>query len=216
MLDTEISYFIHTKDNGILLAEYASNSISSLNNVTIGDTATFQIHEYQSDTSLTISNGETYTVSSGETEYWGAITVESNGTLTVNGTLFASSLNVQQGGTVNTNGTVNVSLVVDIVPLLQDFDEFAGQAANLQTLSNTVYYRNQLPSTANISSLIVGVEPGSKLADRDINGVWGIITDVTDTRPQAFTDTSYQIEVLIVDDYPAYADHDSLETTLEM
>jgi len=80
------------------------------------------------DGSLTVENGETYTIDIGETEEYETVTVDSGGVLVVNGKLLTHTLT--NNGTVDNNGTIIAldgspgdTLPADFVPLGVDNDK---------------------------------------------------------------------------------------------
>jgi len=203
-------FVIQTKSNGVFLAEYATNSASEVNNQTRGATATFEL-EVQEDRPLTIESGETYTIDSGETEYYTNVTV--NGTLTVNGELFTNELT--NNGTINNNGTITVrtGYVNDVGELLS-YDRFSGSYTPLETLGNKYPYSERIDNS--IDSLVFGVEPSDQLQTEYVNGVWGIVDNITDSRNQPLSTNRITIDLTILAQLDEYADHTALESDLKL
>lgn len=183
---------VHTKSNGTLVATSALNTPADFN-LERGQSATFNLH--YTNESLTIESGETYAIAEGTTEIFTSVNILENGRLENNGTL------IETGG--------------DNITILKDYEEHAGSFTTQDTLNNTQLYREHFSSSA-IDTLVVGIEPNDSLQDRDVGGVWGLITNAADTRPPPLSDKRYSIEVEILAEYSDYADHTAVENDLNI
>jgi hypothetical protein len=198
---------VETQSNGSYTAAFAINDPAELNNFSVGESATFEL-TFQSDGNLTVASGETVSVPGGETRYYGTITIENNGTLDIDGTVYAET--VDNDGTIDNDGTLTIQ--GDSVSNLLTFDEFAGDYATVTSLTNRVSYREQYRSSEPIDSLVFGLT-----SDLDeMRGVWGLVDNVTDTRPNALNVQRVSIEVTVLATYNEYSDHSTLETDLEL
>jgi hypothetical protein len=72
--------------------------------------------------SLTVSDGETYTVASGETEQYATVTIASGGTLVVDGSLLVYE-SITNNGVLTDNGTVTVFGESDFADTIVPFGE---------------------------------------------------------------------------------------------
>ena len=206
-------YTIHTADETIT-AEHVQSDPSDINNRTRGDTATFNFFVEESAGTLTVDSGDTYTVASGTTEEYSGVTV--NGTLVVDGILnIFGELN--NNGQVQSTGTINTldGSAGGFLDLLK-YDRHAGSYTLSGTLNNTQRYKERLPSSPNISSLVVGLEPSNDLQDGNIVGKWGLISNVTDNRTRPLTNPVLTLEIDILADFSEYNDVSAVQTALEI
>jgi len=193
---TDLFFTIHTKTE-TLTALFATNAINELNNTTRGETATFTFKflEGGESSTLIVESGETYTVNSGDTEIYSYVNVKEDGTV-----------NVEEGGTLNTTGGDNRES-------LQQYADHAGDFTSVTTLNNVEKFREQLPSTASVDSILLGIEPSQDLQESGIVGKWGLVTAGSDERNSALTNNQYQIEIRIVAEYSEFADHSAVENS---
>ena len=204
---------IETKSNGLVVANYATNDIPELNNITRGDTATFVFDFNDIGTDLTVASGDTYTIETNTIEAYDSIIVD--GTLVVNGTLYGNDLTVN--GTLDNNGTVDINQgqVTDYNTLL-DYDEYSRKYARLETLDAAQPYREFFDTTDFLDSLVFGIEPAQTLQNEDIPGVWGLVSNIEDSRPMQLNYNRLTITLDILATYDEYIDHASLETALKV
>lgn len=209
-----IYYRIHTDKFGTLYAEWVESDPSSINNRTRGDSATFDLHVPQDD--KVVQSGTSETIPAGAFVVTQDLLVESNATLTVNGTLIVhGTSNVEQGGTIDGTGTVDVlSGPADPQATLLEYDRHAGSYSLTSTLNNTQRYKERLPSSPNINSLVVGLEPATDMVNEEIIGKWGLISNVTDNRTRALTNPIVTVDIEILADYPEYSDVTSIQNDL--
>lgn len=185
MADNTTLYRIHTQENSFLVAE---GEIAGPNDFTRGESVTFTFR-FSSDT-LTVPSGETYTVSAGETEVWKDTDVD--GTLNVDGTLYLTGGDFAE---------------------LQQYIVDAGAFALSESITYIPIYREQLPPDADVTSLVLGIEPVQELQDNDVIGVWGILESGSDVRPSALSDTQVDITLTVLSEYNELADHSAVQNT---
>lgn len=192
MNDGETLYRIHTKGNGTLTAVGISNSVSDIT-PTRGERARYTFRMSTDD--LLVRSGQTHTVASGTEEVYATVTVEDGGTLTI-----------EDGGTLTTTeGQFGE---------LREYADHAGAFAPVETLNNTQRYGEQIPSDADVDSIVLGIEPSQPQQDRSIDGVWGIVTRATDDRVSPLTNRVISLEVQVLAEYSDYADHTAIENDL--
>jgi len=200
MAQSDVSFTIHTESTTIT-AKSAVNSPAQLNTVTRGDTAQFTFRVAGSGLtadSLVVQSSETYTVSANTTEIYTQTDVKENG-----------QLNVEENGTLNVTGGDNRGE-------LEQYADHAGAFSSLTTLNNTQKFREQIPTDADVNSILLGIEPSQTLKDRGINGIWGLVTNGTDERTSALTNNQYTIELQVLAEYADYSDRQALTTDLEI
>jgi hypothetical protein len=191
---TDNYWKIHTESNNTITATYAQNSPDAFNNLSRGETASFEF--LFTTENLVVESGETYTIESGTTEVFQTVNIKQNGTL-----------NIEQDGQLIETG--------DNISELQKYDDHAGSVVTNETLNNTITFRNQLPNT-DIDSLAIGIEPSESLQNRNVLGVWGVIQNIGDLRPTTLNQQQLQIDVVILDRYSAYTDNSDLNNALEV
>lgn len=200
MVQSDVSFTIHASTE-TLTAISALNSPSEINNLTRGDTATFTFR-FAGDSltaeSLVVETNDTHTVATNTTEIYTQTDVKENG-----------QLNVQENGTLNVTGGDNRDT-------LQEYADHAGAFASQTTLNNTQLYREQIPTNADIGSIVLGIEPSTTLQNDDIEGIWGIVTGGSDMRNQALSNDQFQIELRVLAEYSEYADHTAISNDLEV
>lgn len=124
---------------------------------------------------------------------------------------------ITTGPTEITRGnTVNINLDTSSFALLQDYIEYAGSYKTLEGLDGQVYYDETVPSGADVSSIVFGIEPNTDLSNKDVFGIWGILDSATDNRPRALTTNQMGINLLVLAQYSDFADHTALESELNM
>jgi len=99
---------------------------------------------------------------------------------------------------------------------LLEFDRHAGSYSLNPTLGNDRKYRENIPSSANINSLLVGINPATELTNEDIAGVWGLVSNASDNRTRALTNPVVSLEITILSEYSEYADRTAVETALKI
>jgi len=196
-----VSYTVHKGSAGVLDVPKETSSISGSNQINLGGTATFEFREMHSR--LTVQNGETVTVSNGDTERFDFVTVESGGTLTVDGTLEADELT--NNGTLNVNGTlkVNERFAFELEDL-RPYREYAGNATLRETLNGTQRFSERIDESV-LDTLVIGVEPDQSARDDAIPGVWGVVERVTDSRNQPLATNVATIELRVLAPFNEYS-----------
>jgi len=195
-------------------SQHVQSDPSEINNRTRGEATPFALSVPQHPDNLAVSSGETHTVKSGKIEVYNNVTVD--GTLTVDGILVVYGTLDSVDGTVDSvDGRIN-NLSKSPYNELLAHDRHAGSYTLTGTLNNTQKYKERLPSSANINSLVAGLEPATDLQNRDVAGKWGLISNVTDSRTRAFTNPVVTVEVDILADYSEYSDVAAVQTDLEI
>lgn len=206
---SETVWKLHTESNNIIAARYATGSLPS---ITRGETTTFNLWFTESGDDLVVDSDQT--IPGGTDEVYDTVTINDGNTLTVNGTLYTGELTIN-GTLDDTNGTVVVnSGTKGAWDTIRTYEDYAGKFVSLETLDSTQKYAEQFPSTADIESLVIGFEPNSSLQDKDLVGVWGIITNTEDARTPSTSTNQFTIEVRVLAEFDDYADHQSLEDDL--
>jgi len=206
---TDTSYTIHTKSNGSIIADFQSGD---LHNLTRGESSNFTFNLPQ-NTDLVVENGETYTVPSGQTIGFETTTVNTGGTLIVNGTLQTTTFvdNTTNGTTVN--GQIIVTDTGSYTTL-QEYEHHAGSYSLNETLQNAFPYSEQLPPSQD--SIVFRIEPSTDLQTKNVRPIWGIVDSITDNRNTALNNISYQISVTVLAFGSEYSDFTSIENDLKI
>jgi len=100
--------------------------------------------------------------------------------------------------------------------VLRSLADYAGQYAPIPSVNGVQNYLSQLPSRATVNSLLVGIEPDSDLQNQGINGVWGLVDRGADERNQPLSNHAYTLEVRVLSEYSEYADHNAVQSDLEV
>lgn len=202
---TDTSYTIQTESFPDIVVPYAN---SDPNNWTRGESASFTFEFPTFHNSLTVSDSYT---SSGE-EYYDLVTVEAGATLTIpaGSIVYANDADIQ--GTLTGDGLL--SLKYDFAAAFNNFAEWAGSWATMETLNNVVKYRTQLPSDAGVESLVWGIEPAQDLQTRNVVGVWGLVENIDNQRNQPLSTNRYQVDVTVLAPFDEYATINDVETDL--
>ena len=205
------SWTVRTESNVDFVSDGILSDPSETNVITRGDTATYVLNNTQ--TMLTVPEGETYTIKSGETERY--VTVVVNGTLEINGTLEVEEIdvngNITGSGTLAT-GTESAFDFDDLEP----YSTYAGKFSLMETLGSKQPYNELLPSSVDINTLLVAVIPNSDLQSKNVNGYWGLIENITDDRNRPLSNTRVELEITVLAPFDEYADHAAVQTDLEV
>lgn len=97
-----------------------------------------------------------------------------------------------------------------------DYDTHSGAYTTTETLSSDVKFRQFIPSSAAIDSLVVGVEPDSDLSDYDVTGVWGLVDEIEDSRNPVLDEPVFGFGVTILASFDDYGTVSAVETDLEV
>lgn len=164
--------------------------------VTRGETVTlrFWFDSDNTDDTLLVEDGESYTVGAGDTETYQRVIVEDGGTLTVNGTL-----NATEDG---------------LFRLLQYLD-WAGAVATGQGENHVPWYRDQLPG-GYVPTLALGFEPHGDLQERSVTGLWGVVVGGSDERNAPLTNWQVELDVFVLAEFREYSDHSAVEAALSV
>lgn len=123
-----------------------------------------------------------------------------------------SMSNRMHGGTASY--TLHVSDDSDFSTLLE-YQRHAGSYSISDSLANTQNYHLTIPTSANINSLLWGIEPDTDLSSRHITGVWGLVKGVTDGRTTALTHPVVEVELGVLAEYSEYSTRSDVENALE-
>jgi hypothetical protein len=93
---------------------------------------------------------------------------------------------------------------------LEPYAELAGRVATGVDIDGKPYYREQLPSSASIDSLLLGVKPPQGSSEA---GFWGVLTGASDESPRSFAIRKFDLSVFMLGQYGDYADRADVEAT---
>ena len=186
-------FTIETKSSGDYTGEYATNSPNELNNATRGDSATFvlEIDGLGELNELVVASGDTYQIVDGDSETYESADID--GTLDLDGRLV-----------INANAAESIF----------QYDEYAGKYTLMETIDSSQPYREFLPDSIGIDTNLVGIRPSNDLQSKQIDGVWGLISDISDSRNQPLTTDRITITVDILAQYDEYSNHTAVENEL--
>ncbi|UBF23385.1 hypothetical protein HATV-3_gp35 [Haloarcula tailed virus 3] len=207
--ETAISYDILTASETIKVP-FVTTDWNQSNQRTRGETATIEVNIPNSSDDLVVDADET--IASDEVVQHNDVTIQSGVTLTVNGELYANTIRVN--GDLVVNGTVTT--YGSIIELLNDFDNYAGSVATQEMLDGTIKYKEQLPVGAPVNSLLIGIKPSDDIRSQGVAALWGLVTDVVDTRPRALSINRFEIEVTVVSTFDEYATRSDVTSNLEL
>jgi len=185
------------------------SSPAEVNQSTRGGTATLRL--LNPSDALVVRSGETHTVPTGETETFDRVIIETNATLTVDGTLEVFEF-LNNDGTVDNNGVITFT-DGEKEDLLK-YQPFAGKFTVTETLASEQTFRERLPDDAEVSSLLVRFVPDTDLQDRQIGGVYGLIDGVTDSRPAALSQDEIEVTVRVLANSGEYSSLTDAENDL--
>jgi len=204
MASGDLRYEITTVSD-TLIAAYGTGD---LHNMTDGEESEFVFNFTQENLTIEQTEGgwdedwgtnwgdvEEYIVEAGTVEIYDTVTVTDSGILTVNGTLYVTGDNPEQ---------------------LQEYEQEAGNFVSHTTENNNHKYSLNIPSNATIDDLIVEIKPSQKLQDNDVEGLYGVISDVTDERNNALTNYDYGLSVFKLADLGEYSDVNAAKSDLEV
>lgn len=206
-MTTDTSYTIKTKDNASIVSEY---NTGNPNIWTVGSTISFEFHLPRFENDLTVSSS--YTVS--DLENYDVVTVENGATLTINSGATLQANQLVNNGTVDNNGSLIVNS--DTFGAIIDYHKHAGSFATVELQNNKINYKSQLPSSANISSLLWGIEPADSLQSSNIEGVWGLLESLDNNRNPQLTTDIFSAEILVLATFSEYASVSDVETDLQI
>jgi len=165
----------------------------------------------------------------GETEYFSPAIVPSGETLEVNGTLETQDIDingnvigsgkivVQDFNRAPTNGTLDINEKYALeTEEVQKYSPYTGKFTVTETLGSSQKYREFISSSADIDTLLVGIEPDTSLSDRHIEGYWGLVNQITDQRTRSLSNERIGIEITVLAPYAEYADHTAVANELRV
>jgi len=97
----------------------------------------------------------------------------------------------------------------------QQYADYAGAFVLHRGVDGDVRYTSRLPTSADVDSLLLGIEPNSDLKNRDVTGVWGVVDSGSDERDNALANYEYAIDLTVLAEFAKYADHASALSALE-
>jgi len=177
--------------------------------ITIGDTISFEARLHGGD--LQVQGSRTL---DGYASY-DTITVESGGSLTISSGAIVTANKVVADGTLNVDGTLITYSPESVFRYLREYANFAGQFTTLRMADGDVRYSEQLPARSPVDTLLVGLEPEPGLQNRDVDGVWALVTNVADSRNASLTTTDLRLQLRVLATYSEYADHAAVRAALE-
>lgn len=201
-------YFIHTKNRGTYAAKANLDTVTAQ---VVGQTNryTFWVPENNGDKTFTSD----YTISADTGGEYDSITINAGVTVTVNGLLQCNDI------TVNGDLVVNGEVIVyegDARSNILEFGEYANKYKTSRMVDGTLKYRDRIPDSSDIESLVVGIEPATELQNADVKGTWGVIDAVIDERNPVFDVDRITLEITNLAEYTDYSNHDLLESDLKL
>ena len=201
---------IHKAGQKLIEADAVSSPPRESNVIARGEQAVFTFENLS--TRLIVESGDTETIPAGETEQIDIVTV--NGTLVVDGTLEVDEL--EATGTVDVNGELRVNEKFAFgLDDLEAFRPFAGKYTRTETLNSTQPFREFVPGSGP-DSLVIGIEPNADLQEKNIPGVWGLISSIDDDRAAPLATQRATVTVDVLAEYSAYADVSAVRSELEV
>lgn len=202
-------YTIHTAGTSVIPPP--DYNTANPNDWTRGSTTPFTFEFGQFTDTLTVSGS--HTVSSGESEVYRTVTVEVGGTLTIesDATLQCDFLDDQ--GTVDNQGNL---LIIGSDGAFREYAEYAGKYTTNRTLNSNEAYKDFIPTTLNIDSLVWGIEPDQSLKDDDIVGIYGLVDSVQNQRNMPLSTNRYQVDIYVLALFDEYENIQTLQEDLEL
>lgn len=87
---------------------------------------------------------------------------------------------------------------------LKRHTDYAGTYSVNEMLTGDVTYNERLPSSADVSSLVVGIEPSTDLQNRNVTGLWGLIESGSDNRTRPLTRYNFELSLVFIAEYSDY------------
>jgi len=206
-------YTLHIVGEDPIQVDFNSESA---NVTTRGDTATydFWVSDDPARNDITISGDVTLSNS----QVRGTVSVLDTGSLTIDEGVVLTASDMDIDGTVDNNGTIKIDGLANrsLFDLLQDLGDYAGKYTITETLNSKQKYRDFVPPTASIASILVGIEPHQDLVESDVDGIWGLVDSVSDPRNLALNTTHYQFTIRILGEYSEYSDITDVKNSLEV
>lgn len=203
-----VEYTLHTKSNGTITAV---GNQEPPNSIVVGDTYTYSFYDgFRKGDHIYAQDA---TIETGESVKYDTVTVQEGVTLTINGTLTCKQINTN--GTVTVNGTLNV-VQPDELTILDTYREWGGKYTTNRMIDGTVKYKDRFPTSVGIDSLVIGVEPSADLKANNVNGLWGIISSITNQRNATLNVDRYAIQIFALAPFDDYADVTSVENALRL
>lgn len=201
-------YLIHTKTNGTIAAEL---NLETPNATVVGQSNTFTFWLPNNFGDKTFSSDTT--IEASDVEEYDSITIPSGVTVTVYGILQANDATIDGDLVVEDNGQA-IFFEGNARSNLLAYREWANKYQTQKMLDGRVKYREQVDDSDFVDSLVVKVEPANDLHTQNVNGVWGIIDEVTDERGPVLDTNRITISVTILSELDNYANHTEIENEL--
>lgn len=200
------------KENGnVIQCEAIINSPSEANVITRGERATLTVFEATERLLVFSDRG----IPAGSTREASEVIIDEGATLTVDGTLETSRIDIRDG-TLDDNGTVTITGGPIGAMDLLTYAPRAGGFTTLKTLDTSVRFRERLPTSGDVTSLLVGVAPDDNLQQEDIEGIWGLIESVGDARRPVLNADQIEVEIRVLAPYREYDSHTAVRNALEV
>jgi hypothetical protein len=167
---------------------------------------------YTKQEDLVVSSGETYTVESGTWEYFSDVTIESGGTLDVNGTLVAVS--ITNDGTLDNDGVViNGASKYAAYNRVNDLIDAAGNGTVELDYQGVPAFQDIVRPQANVNSMVIKVEGVDLPEFRDF---WAFVTDGSNDTTILGAKEDLQLETTVIAPVDEYGDRTTLENAVEV
>jgi hypothetical protein len=122
--------------------------------------------------------------------------------------------NALWGGEVYDGGTGDGAF--DRYRAAREYLDWAGANATGTTITSVPWYREQLPSRADIDSTLVALVPSVDLRDEHrVPGLWGVITGGSDGTLPSLTGFEVTLEVFVLAELREYDDRAAVKTEFE-
>jgi len=201
-------YVLHTKSTADIVLPF---SVGPPNNWTRGEVIPFEFQLPDFTANVTISNDTTIR----DTLNADTLTVQAGVTLTIASGAVVQVRAVSNQGTIQNFGTLT-TMGAAFETLLNDYQEWAGSYQTQTSINGVTAFKNQLPSNETISSLVWGIEPSSDLTADNVVGVWGLVDNIQDNRPQATTTNRHTVDIRVLAEFDEYSDITALENDLQI
>lgn len=107
---------------------------------------------------------------------------------------------------------VSVELILQTgdASTFQDYAFAAGDVATGLDIDGQPFYREQLPVLADVSSIVMGLEPPA-----DARGIWGVLLEAANQSTGSLTDAVYDSTFFVLSRYAAHSTHSDAVATYQ-